>query len=213
MPSNSTTPSTPQPSTHATTSKPSQREPCACRFLAVHVGGTRRGGYFPVSCLRFGLKVSDFLLEQPGFPGSKEPSCGPSPDSAVIRWRWTWPGASTTRIGGGWPPSTSSSAARETGGVQAAWRGVRDRRGCRPGARRRVTRQASGVTVRSAANFPGPRPARIRPSRPRPNPRPPFLLLVLIHRGERPHPGTHLVHSRLPVLADQARTLRRPHLA
>ncbi|WND36426.1 DUF6302 family protein [Streptomyces sp. BB1-1-1] len=37
-------------------------------FLAVPVGGTRRGGYYSVSCLCFGLKVRDLLLEQPGFP-------------------------------------------------------------------------------------------------------------------------------------------------
>ncbi|UPT43201.1 MULTISPECIES: DUF6302 family protein [Streptomyces] len=37
-------------------------------FLAVPVGGTRRGGYYPVSCLCFGFKVRDLLLEQPGFP-------------------------------------------------------------------------------------------------------------------------------------------------
>lgn len=37
-------------------------------FLAVPVGGTRRGGYYPVSCLCFGFKVRGLLLEQPGFP-------------------------------------------------------------------------------------------------------------------------------------------------
>ncbi|MFE3473854.1 DUF6302 family protein [Streptomyces bacillaris] len=37
-------------------------------FLAVPVGGMRRGGDYPVSCLCFGLKVRDLLLGQPGFP-------------------------------------------------------------------------------------------------------------------------------------------------
>ncbi|WP_405638059.1 DUF6302 family protein [Streptomyces sp. NBC_00056] len=38
------------------------------RLLAVPVEGSRRGGYFLLSCLCFGLKVRDVLLEQPGFP-------------------------------------------------------------------------------------------------------------------------------------------------
>ncbi|WP_327114402.1 DUF6302 family protein [Streptomyces sp. NBC_01341] len=37
-------------------------------FLAVPVGGTRRGGGYPASCVCFGLKVCDFLLGRLGFP-------------------------------------------------------------------------------------------------------------------------------------------------
>ncbi|MFF2411976.1 DUF6302 family protein [Streptomyces sp. NPDC058092] len=40
-------------------------------FLAVPVGDTRRGGYYPVPCFCFGLKVRDLLLEQPGFPNPR----------------------------------------------------------------------------------------------------------------------------------------------
>ncbi|MGW2082151.1 DUF6302 family protein [Streptomyces sp. NPDC001939] len=40
-------------------------------FLAVPAGGSRRGGYFPVPCLCFGLKVREVLLEHPGFPNPR----------------------------------------------------------------------------------------------------------------------------------------------
>ncbi|QEU90523.1 DUF6302 family protein [Streptomyces kanamyceticus] len=36
-------------------------------LLAVPVGGTRRGGYFPVPCFCLGLAVRDVLQGQPGF--------------------------------------------------------------------------------------------------------------------------------------------------
>lgn len=55
-------------------------------FLAVPAGGTRRGGYFPVPCVCFGLKVRDLLLGQPGFP---DPRLGwpPYPDNGhVVEW-------------------------------------------------------------------------------------------------------------------------------
>ncbi|MWA07683.1 DUF6302 family protein [Streptomyces sp. BA2] len=37
-------------------------------FLAVPVGGTRRGGYYPVSCFCIALRVRDVLLGRHGFP-------------------------------------------------------------------------------------------------------------------------------------------------
>ncbi|WP_399935019.1 DUF6302 family protein [Streptomyces kanamyceticus] len=38
--------------------------------LAVPVGGSRCGGYYPVLCLCFGLAVRDALRGKPGFPAS-----------------------------------------------------------------------------------------------------------------------------------------------
>lgn len=55
-------------------------------FLAVPVGGTRRGGDSPVSYLCFGLKVRDLLCGQPGFPDLCVRS-SPYPDSCfVVEW-------------------------------------------------------------------------------------------------------------------------------
>ncbi|WP_369228784.1 DUF6302 family protein [Streptomyces sp. R21] len=55
-------------------------------FLAVPVGGSRRGGYFPVTCLCFGLRVRDVLLEQPGFPDPRL-RWSPYPDTChVVEW-------------------------------------------------------------------------------------------------------------------------------
>ncbi|MDL2075839.1 DUF6302 family protein [Streptomyces sp. GXMU-J15] len=55
-------------------------------FLAVPVGGTRRGGYYLVSCLCFGLKVRDLLLEHSGFPDLRV-RWSPYPDTCfVVEW-------------------------------------------------------------------------------------------------------------------------------
>lgn len=55
-------------------------------FLAVPIEGSRRGGYFPVSCVCFGLKVRDVLLEQPGFPNPRL-RWSPYPDTCtVVEW-------------------------------------------------------------------------------------------------------------------------------
>jgi hypothetical protein len=55
-------------------------------FLAVPIGGTGRGGDYPVSCPCFGLKVRDFLLGQPGFPDLRV-QWSPYPDTCfVVAW-------------------------------------------------------------------------------------------------------------------------------
>ncbi|MFJ8980448.1 DUF6302 family protein [Streptomyces sp. NPDC102282] len=55
-------------------------------FLAVPVGGTRRGGYYLVSCLCFGLKVRDLLLAQADFPDLRL-RWSPYPDTClVVEW-------------------------------------------------------------------------------------------------------------------------------
>lgn len=55
-------------------------------FLAVPVGGSRRGGYYPVSCLCFGLSVREVLLDQPGFPNPRL-RWSPYPDTChVVEW-------------------------------------------------------------------------------------------------------------------------------
>lgn len=55
-------------------------------FLAVPVGGSRRGGYFPVPCLCFGLKVRDALLGLPGFVNPRL-RWSPYPDTCdVVEW-------------------------------------------------------------------------------------------------------------------------------
>ncbi|MGV9939631.1 DUF6302 family protein [Streptomyces sp. NPDC003401] len=55
-------------------------------FLAVPVGGTRRGGDYPVSCPCFGLKVRDLLLGRPGFPDLRV-QWSPYPDTCfVVEW-------------------------------------------------------------------------------------------------------------------------------
>lgn len=59
-------------------------------FLAVPIGGSRRGGYFPVSCLCFGLKVRDVLLERPASPTCAcggRPTRTPAPSSRGARGR------------------------------------------------------------------------------------------------------------------------------
>ncbi|WP_432104078.1 DUF6302 family protein [Streptomyces sp. bgisy091] len=55
-------------------------------FLAVPAGGSRRGGYYPMTCLCFALAVRDVLLDRPGFPNPRvRPS--PYPDScSVVEW-------------------------------------------------------------------------------------------------------------------------------
>lgn len=55
-------------------------------FLAVPVGGPRRGGYLVVPCFCFGFTVRDLLLEQPGFSNvrlrlASYPDAGP-----VVEW-------------------------------------------------------------------------------------------------------------------------------
>ncbi|MFH9734365.1 DUF6302 family protein [Streptomyces sp. NPDC017260] len=55
-------------------------------FLAVPVGGTRQGGYYPVPCLCVGIKVRDLLLEHPGFPNARL-RLSTHPDTcAVVEW-------------------------------------------------------------------------------------------------------------------------------
>lgn len=71
-------------------------------FLAVPVGGSRRGGYYPVPCACFGLAVRDALQGQPGYPylrmrwsaypdeglvvewGERPPTLWPDPDDADV---------------------------------------------------------------------------------------------------------------------------------
>ncbi|MGW7090073.1 DUF6302 family protein [Streptomyces sp. NPDC054871] len=55
-------------------------------FLAVPVGGSRRGGYYSVACVCFGLKVRDVLREAPGFPDVRV-GWSPYPDTCrVVEW-------------------------------------------------------------------------------------------------------------------------------
>ncbi|WP_327249871.1 DUF6302 family protein [Streptomyces sp. NBC_01320] len=55
-------------------------------FLAVPVGGKRRGGYYCVPCLCFGLAVRDALQDLPGFPNLRL-KWSPYPDTChVVEW-------------------------------------------------------------------------------------------------------------------------------
>ncbi len=73
-------------------------------LLAVPVGGSRRGGYYPVPCLCFGLTVRDALRGQPGFPLPRV-RWSDFPDNCyVVEWGerppmvW-WPGHDETPLG------------------------------------------------------------------------------------------------------------------
>ncbi|MET8538305.1 DUF6302 family protein [Streptomyces sp. NPDC005065] len=55
-------------------------------LLAVPVGGSRQGGTYEVTCLCFGLKVSDFLRGKRGYPDIRL-RWAPSPhDCYVVEW-------------------------------------------------------------------------------------------------------------------------------
>ncbi|MGW8597656.1 DUF6302 family protein [Streptomyces sp. NPDC055893] len=55
-------------------------------FLAVPVGGTRRGGYYPVPCICFGLAVRDLLREHAGFPDLRLHWSQDPETSNVVEW-------------------------------------------------------------------------------------------------------------------------------
>ncbi|MFD8117534.1 DUF6302 family protein [Streptomyces microflavus] len=55
-------------------------------FLAVAVGGTRRGGDYPVPCLCSGLKVRDLLLGRPGFPDLRVKWSPHTDTGFVVEW-------------------------------------------------------------------------------------------------------------------------------
>ncbi|MFI1677568.1 DUF6302 family protein [Streptomyces sp. NPDC020607] len=62
-------------------------------FLAVPVGGSRRGGFFPVDCACFGLAVRYALRAFPGFPDVRL-RWSPWPDPHHVEWgekpSWLW---------------------------------------------------------------------------------------------------------------------------
>ncbi|WP_409239766.1 DUF6302 family protein [Streptomyces sp. PA5.6] len=63
-------------------------------FLAVPVGGARRGGFYAVECVCFGLAVRDALRGLPGFPDVRL-RWSPWPDTAHnVEWGerppWLW---------------------------------------------------------------------------------------------------------------------------
>ncbi|MFD6435873.1 DUF6302 family protein [Streptomyces venezuelae] len=55
-------------------------------LLAVPVGGSRRGGYYPVPCMCFGLAVRDALRETPHFPFPRVRWSAYPDDSYVVEW-------------------------------------------------------------------------------------------------------------------------------
>lgn len=62
-------------------------------FLAVPVGGARRGGHYTVDCMCFGLAVRDALRDVPGFPDVRL-RWSPWPDPYQVEWGekppWLW---------------------------------------------------------------------------------------------------------------------------
>ncbi|MGW7067093.1 DUF6302 family protein [Streptomyces sp. NPDC054855] len=56
-------------------------------FLAVPVGGTRRGGYYPVACFCIALRVRDVLLGRNGFPHPRV-NWSTEPDSHDVLVEW-----------------------------------------------------------------------------------------------------------------------------
>ncbi|WP_164551858.1 DUF6302 family protein [Streptomyces sp. WAC 01529] len=73
-------------------------------LLVVPVGGSRRGGYYPVPCLCFGLAVRDALRGRPGFPFVRVGWSVFSDHGCVVEWGerppmpW-WPGHDETTLG------------------------------------------------------------------------------------------------------------------
>ncbi|MFD3356259.1 DUF6302 family protein [Streptomyces fradiae] len=55
-------------------------------FLAVPVGGARRGGYYPVPCICFGLAVRDLLRDHAGFPDLRLHWSQAPETSDVVEW-------------------------------------------------------------------------------------------------------------------------------
>ncbi|MEV0445978.1 DUF6302 family protein [Streptomyces spectabilis] len=72
-------------------------------LLAVPVGGSRRGGYYPVPCLCFGLAVRDALRGNPGFPFLRVRWSVCPDDSYVVEWGAKppslWPGHNDAILG------------------------------------------------------------------------------------------------------------------
>ncbi|MGW6267508.1 DUF6302 family protein [Streptomyces sp. NPDC055060] len=56
-------------------------------FLAVPVGGSRRGGYYPVACFCTALRVRDVLQGRAGFPRPRVNwSTAPDSGGVVVEW-------------------------------------------------------------------------------------------------------------------------------
>ncbi|MFB6700194.1 DUF6302 family protein [Streptomyces rubiginosohelvolus] len=55
-------------------------------FLAVPVGGVRRGGFYTVSCTCFGLAVRDVLAELEGFPDVRLGSASRTRPGDIVEW-------------------------------------------------------------------------------------------------------------------------------
>ncbi|MGV9883026.1 DUF6302 family protein [Streptomyces sp. NPDC003006] len=72
-------------------------------LLAARVGGTRRGGYYPVPCPDFALAVRDALQGRPGYPHLRMRRSTCPDENYVVEWGemppTLWPDADDDDVG------------------------------------------------------------------------------------------------------------------